>query len=301
MGKVLKWTGVALGTVALAAGAAATWIFIGSNAALRRTHAVTVRPVVVPAPTDAAAVARGKHLATTRGCADCHGADFGGATVMDNGAMGRVAGPNLTRGRGGLPADYRDEDYVRAIRHGVARDGRGFFLMPSYEYSGFTDEDMGALVAFLKTVPPVDKPSGGVALGPIARMLVATGKIKLAADQIDHANVKPATVRPAASVEYGRYVAASCTGCHGENLSGGKIEVGPPDWPPAANLTPHPDGRLAKWSEADFIASMRTGRRPDGSEINPVMPRAFGGMDDTELRALWLYLRTLSPRATGVR
>jgi cytochrome c553 len=212
-----------------------------------------------------------------------------------------VAGPNLTRGRGGLPADYKDEDYVRAIRHGVARDGRGFFLMPSYEYSGFTDEDMGALVAFLKSVPPVDRPSQGVALGPIGRMLVATGKIKLAADQIDHANVKPGTVRPAATVDYGRYVAASCTGCHGGNLSGGKIDIGPPDWPLAANLTPHPDGRLPKWSEADFFQALRTGRRPDGSEINPVMPRAFGGMDDTELRALWLYLRTLSPRPLGAR
>lgn len=301
MGKVLRWTGVALGTVAVIGAGVAAWIYFGSNAVLRRTQAVTVRPVVVPAPTDAAALARGKHLATTRGCTDCHGADFGGATVMDNGAMGRVAGSNLTRGRGGLPADYRDEDYVRAIRHGVARDGRGFFLMPSQEYAGFTEEDLGALVAFLKSLPRVDRESGGVKLGPIARMLVATGKIQLAADQIDHANVKPATVRTAVSVEYGRYVAASCTGCHGENLSGGKIDIGPPDWPPAANLTPHPDGRLAKWGEAEFLAAMRTGRRPDGSEINPVMPRAFGGMDDTELRALWLYLRTLSPRAVGVR
>ncbi len=301
MGNVLKVTGVALGAVAAIGVAAATWIHVGSNAVLRRTHAVTARPVAVPAATEAAALARGRHLAKTRGCADCHGADFGGAMVIDNGAMGQVAGPNLTRGRGGLPADYKDEDYVRAIRHGVARDGRGFFLMPSYEYSGFTDEDMGALVAFLKSVPPVDRPSQGVALGPIGRMLVATGKIKLAADQIDHANVKPGTVRPAATVDYGRYVAASCTGCHGGNLSGGKIDIGPPDWPLAANLTPHPDGRLPKWSEADFFQALRTGRRPDGSEINPVMPRAFGGMDDTELRALWLYLRTLSPRPLGAR
>jgi cytochrome c553 len=118
---------------------------------------------------------------------------------------------------------------------------------------------------------------------------------------IDHANVKPAVVTPAVTAEYGRYVAASCTGCHGENLSGGKIEVGPPDWPPAANLTPHAQGRISKWQEADFLKALRTAKRPDGSEINPVMPRAFGQLEEVELKAIWKYLQTLPAAATGVR
>ena len=296
---VLKLIGYLAGALVLLTAVGAVTVFVRSNAKLRQTFVVSVKPVSVPA--DAAAIARGRHIAETRGCSECHGADLGGKTVFANGAMGRVDAPNLTRGAGGVPANFKDEDYIRAIRHGVTTDGRGLFLMPAEEYSTFSDADMGALIAYIKSVPPVDRPRGPVALGPIARLLVTLGKIKLAAEQIDHANVKPAVVTPAVSAEYGRYLATGCTGCHGPNFSGGKIAVGPPDWPPAANLTPHADGRIAKWSEADFLKTMRTAKRPDGTELNAAMPRAFGKLEESELKALWLFLKTLPAAATGVR
>lgn len=135
----------------------------------------------------------------------------------------------------------------------------------------------------------------------MSRGLVAAGKIKLAAAEIDHAMVRPAVVMPGVTVEYGRYVAAACTGCHGNNFSGGKIAAGPPDWPPASNLTPHADSRLKPWNEAHFFTAMRDGRRPDGTTINPVMPKGFGGMNDVELRAIWTFLGTLPAVANGVR
>jgi mono/diheme cytochrome c family protein len=232
---------------------------------------------------------------------DCHGRDLGGTKVIEDGAMGRVHGPNLTTGRGGLPASFRDEDWVKAIRHGVATDGRGLFLMPSMEYSRFTEADLGDLLAYIKSVPPVDRERVPLSIGPVARALMVAGKIKMAADEIDHAGLRPDVVTPGITVEYGRYIAAGCVGCHGANFSGGKIDIGPPDWPPAANLTPHAAGRLAKWGEADFLAALRTGHRPDGTEISPVMPRTFGQMNDTELKALWAYLRTLPAVATGQR
>jgi cytochrome c553 len=296
--KILGYGFVAI-LVVIAVGAAA--IYAGSNAKLKKTHAVTAKPVSVPATTDSAALARGKHLAVTRGCTECHGADLGGAKVFENGAMGAVHGPNLTRGQGGVPATWTDLDYVRAIRHGVSPDGRGYFLMPSTDYATFSDADMGALIGYINSMPPVNRPRGSVALGPVARALLAAGKIKLAAEVIDHATVTPAVVSAAVTTDYGRYVAASCTGCHGGNFSGGKIDVGPPDWPPAANLTPHADGRVAKWTETDFLKAIRTGKRPDGSEINPVMPRAFAQMDDIELKSIWAFLKTVPPVATGVR
>lgn len=299
MKTLLKVLGYLAGALALVIAAAALTVYFGSNAKLKKTYTVKVQPVSIPS--DPAAIGRGRHLANTRGCADCHGANLAGKTVFANGAMGRVDAPNLTRGAGGLPASYTDEDFVRAIRHGVATDGRGLFLMPSTDYATFSDADMGALIAFIKSVPAVDNPRGPVALGPVARALTAAGKIKLAAEEIDHANVKPAVVSPAVSVEYGHYVAASCTGCHGPNFSGGKIAVGPPEWPPAANLTPHAEGRIAKWSEADFFQAIRTAKRPDGSEIDAAMPRAFAGLDETELRAIWMFLKTLPAAPTGVR
>ena len=125
--------------------------------------------------------------------------------------------------------------------------------------------------------------------------------MKLAADVIDHPNVMPKAIAPGVSADYGRYVAASCMGCHGVNFSGGKIEVGPPSWPQAANLTPHADARLKKWTEADFLQVMRAAKRPDGTDLDPVMPRAFGQMNDVELKALWAFFKSLPATATGVR
>lgn len=299
MKTLLKILGYGLGAVVLLVAVGAVAVYMGSNSKLKRTFAVQVHSVKIPA--DTAALERGKHLAQTRGCADCHGKDFAGAKVIDDGAMGTLHGPNLTRGRGGRAGQFSDEDWVRAIRHGVGPDKLPLFLMPSEEYSHFSDADLGALIAYLKTVPAVDGERVPVSLGPISRMLLATGKMKLAAEAIDHAGLKPPVVTPGVSVDYGRYVANSCTGCHGGNFSGGKIDIGPPNWPPAANLTPHADGRLAKWTEEQFLAAMRTGKRPDGSEIDPVMPRAFGGMDDTELKALWAFFRSLPGAATGAR
>ena len=299
MKTLLKVLGYGLAALVILVAALIGVVYVASNAKLKKTYAVTAQPVTVP--TDATAIAQGRHLAETRGCMAFHGRDLAGATVFDNPAMGRADGPNITRGAGGLPGDWSDLDYMRAIRHGVAHDGRGLFLMPSTDYATFSQADMGALIAYLKSLPAVDKPRGPVAPGPVARALLLAGKIKLAAEVIDHVHVLPSVVTPAVTAEYGKYLAVACTGCHGENYSGGKIDIGPPDWPPAANLTPHAAGRLAKWSESDFLQALRTGRRPDGTALSAVMPKDFGKLDDTELKAIWLSLKTLPPVATGTR
>lgn len=274
-------------------------VYWKSGVLLKETHVVRVAPEVIP--TDSAAIARGKHFAESRGCFECHGKDLGGGKVIDDPAMGRLYGANITRGRGGLPADFSDEDFLRAIRHGVAKDGRGLFLMPSTEFAHLSENDMGDLIAFLKSVPPVDRESVPVKVGPVARALLLAGKIKIAATEIDHANLKPDVVTPGITVEYGRYVSVACIGCHSSNFSGGKIDIGPPDWPPAANLTPHSSGHLSKWAEKDFVAVIRTGTRPDGTSTNLVMPRGFGQMNDVELKAIWAFLQTLAPLPTGTR
>ena len=97
-----------------------------------------------------------------------------------------------------------------------------------------------------------------------------------------------------------RYLAivAGCKGCHGPDLSGGKIAAGDPSWGPAANLTP--SGNLGKWTEAQFVATLRTGKRPDGIALKEPMPwKIVGHMTDDELHAVWLYLRSVPPRAFG--
>lgn len=297
--KVLKILGYGIAALVVVTAAAATTAYFVSNSHVSRTYVVNVRPVAIP--TEAGALERGAHIARTRGCVDCHGLDLAGAKVIEDGAMGRLHGPNITPGRGSRTASFKDDDWVRAIRHGVGPDKRGLFLMPSEEYSTLSDEDLGNLIAYLKTVSPVDRQSVPLELGPVSRALLATGKMKIAAEVIDHPNVRPQHVAKAPTVEYGRYLANGCVGCHGPNFSGGKIAIGPPSWPAARNLTPHESGSMAKYTETDFIRVLRESRRPDGTVVDPVMPRAFGGMDDVELKALFAFFKSLPPVETGAR
>lgn len=289
MKRILKYFGYFLGAVVLLAGVGVAAVYVLSGNKLGRTYQVAVKPVTVP--TDAATLLRGRHIAETRGCIDCHGADLGGAKVIDDPAVGLMWGSNLTGGQGSRTAAFTDEDWVRAIRHGIAKDGHPLVLMPSIEYSQFSDDDLGALIAYLKTVPKVDRERVPVSVGPVARALILAGEIKLAAEHIDHAGLRPPVVTPGLTVDYGRYLAVSCSGCHGEQFAGGRIPGAPPDWPLSRNLTPA--GDLAKWSEADFLKVLETGIRPDGTQLNPVMPLAFGKMTEIEKKALWIYLKTL--------
>ena len=131
--------------------------------------------------------------------------------------------------------------------------------------------------------------------------MVAFGADTLAAYDVDH--YKPHAVEPpveAASVELGRHIAQVCLGCHGANLSGGKI-AGDPNMPLVANITPHESG-LKGWTEADFFRALREGKRKDGSGILPQMPwQAYGQMSDVEIKALWAYLQTVPSSEKGER
>jgi mono/diheme cytochrome c family protein len=297
--KILKITGrIALGFLALIV-VALTAIYAASSYRLHKKHVVNV-PALAIEPS-ASLVERGHHIVETRACGDCHGKDFGGNKVIDDPLAGVFNAPNLTRGEGGLPADFNDTDYVRAIRHGLARDGRPLVLMPSAEYTMMSDEDTAGVVAYLKSLPPVNRPRGKISPGPLVRALLVAGQIKLAAEEINHTTARVASVVPAITPEYGKYLAAGCTGCHGANFSGGKIAGAPPDWPSAANLTSHASSRVSQWNEEQFIATVRTRKRPDGSELNPIMPAAFASMTDVEVKALWSYIKTLPAVATGVR
>ena len=297
--RVLRVALRGLGLLAFLLLLAAGTVHAISQHRISRVHSVQARPVEVVS--NAETIERGRHLTYTRACIDCHDTNFGGKAVIDDPMVARLHAPNLTRGLGGLPEDYSDLDFVRAIRHGVGRDGRALVLMPSEEYSNLSDEDLAAMIAYLKSLPPVNRARGPVAPGPVFRTLIALGEIKLAASVINHEAVRPASVEVRPTAEYGAYLAASCTGCHGPNLSGGKIPGAPPDWPATSNLTPDPSGRLASWTEADFFKALRTHRRPDGTELHPVMPRVYAQLTDDETTALWRYLSSLSPRPSGNR
>jgi mono/diheme cytochrome c family protein len=270
----------------------------------RRIGRVHTANVVVPRtiPTDAAAIARGQHLASAVGsCTLCHGPDLGGQMLGEPSAFGTLAGPNLTRGAGGLGRTFVDADWVRAIRHGIHRDGTSQIVMPSEAFVHMNEADLAALIAYLKQLPPVDREMPATTLGPIGRALLVAGQLTLIVDRTP-AMPYPAPVAPGATLEYGRYLASfsGCIGCHGPGLSGGRVE-GPPNVPPAANLTPDPTG-LEKWTEVDFERALRHGVRPNGTQINIFMPwPTFSGLTDEEVKALWLFVRSVPARPFGNR
>ena len=300
--RVVKWLGVGvavvLGITVLAAGSA----YGVSEYRMRRSYTVPAATLAVP--TDSASVAAGRHVFVTRGCADCHGANLGGTKFIDAPPMGVLYAANLTRGEGGLGRTYSDADWVRAIRHGVRKDGRSVLFMPSQEFTQMSDEDLGRLIAYIKSVPGVDNAQPASTVGPLGRALFVAGQLPLLpAELIDHSAARPARVTPARSAEYGAYLVNTCKGCHGDQLSGGKIPGTPPEFLPAANITPDRATGIGAWTEADFRRALREGRRPDGRELNPqFMPwKNFANFTDDEIAAMWMYLQSVPARPHGGR
>jgi len=301
MKTALRWIGrIGGGLLALVVFALAA-VYGVSEYRMRKTYDVRPAPLSFRETPDA--IARGRHIAVTRGCTDCHGDNLAGNKVIDEPVMARLSGVNLTRGRGGIGGQRTDEDWVRAIRHGVAPDGRALLFMPSHEFNPLGDEDLGALIAYIKSVSPVDSEIPENRVGPVGRALFLAGQLHLVpAELIDHDAPRNAPPAPGPTKEYGAYLATGCTGCHGAGFSGGKIPGGPPDWPAAANLTPDAETGLGKWTEQDFFRAMRQGKRPDGREIRAPMPwKAMAQMTDDELRAIWLHLRSIPAKPLGSR
>jgi hypothetical protein len=212
--------------------------------------------------------------------------------MSDDFAFARLTAPNLTAGKDGIGSSYTDTDWVRSIRYGVRRDGKPLLFMPSEAFTNFSDADLGAIIAYLKTLPPGDMAVAPArTIGPVARIIYLTGNFPLIpAEIIDRTRTRPA-VTPGVTTEYGKYLAETggCTGCHLPSLAGQKM--GPTI---SANLTR--GGPLKSWNEADFMKAIRTGTRPDGTKISEAMPwKSMVTLTDDELRAMWLYIISLPP------
>lgn len=298
--RVLKILGLIVGAVVVVIVLAAGGVYWKGGSEATKVVALPSHPFT--APTDAASIARGEHFVLAIGkCGECHGADYAGLPVIEDSAMGLVYAANITRGQGGLAADFTDADWERAIRHGLAKDGRRLMIMPSQEFQHISDEDLGAVIAYMKSVAPVDKARRPHELRFLARALTVAGVLPLFPSEIvAHREESVATVPVDTTVAYGKYLAEiGCAGCHGETFGGGPIPGGPPDWPPPANLT---TGGIGHYTYDGFANALRTGKRPDGSAINPFMPiRATSLMTDTEIRATWNYLRSIPAREFGTR
>jgi mono/diheme cytochrome c family protein len=239
-------------------------------------------------------IERGQHL-TNSFCASCHstanelpltgGVDLGKDFPLP---LGTFVSANLTPG--GPLKDWSDGEIFRAIRNGVDRDGKGLFVMSNARGRHLSDEDIQAVIAYLRSQPavtnetqtPLDQPS------VLGLLLLGAGQLPSGEAPITDAINRPPK---GATAEFGKYILSyqDCVVCHGEDLSGGKPGQLAPLGP---NLS-----FVKGWTKEQFITTLRTGVDPAGHVINSQMPwQNIGRLDDEELAAVYAYVTSLPIR-----
>ena len=277
MTRWLRWIGWALGSLAALAVVAYVGAYLRSEQIM--THRYATQATAVAIPTDAASIAEGRRLAIIRGCfGGCHGKEAEGAVMFDDPMIARIVAPNLTA----ATRKYTDAELVGIIRHGVRPDGRSMLVMPAEEYGPLNDADLGRIIAFIKSLPVVEGPGPGVALGPLGRVGVAVGQFKPVAEMIARTVPPPEATGEIATL--GRYLArTTCTSCHGTSLTG---DSNPEFTSPTLAV-------VAAYSPEAFTQLMRNGVALGGRTMPTMSPWArqhLKHLTDEEIAALYSYL-----------
>ena len=283
MKRLFRWAGIALAGLAglLVVGYAVVYML--SERVLH--HAYPIAAVAISVPTDAAAIAEGRRLVTLRGCLGCHGKQGEGAVLLDDPLLARLVAPNLTT----AVRKYSDSELAVIIRNGLRPDGRSMLVMPSSAFVGLTDEDLGRIIAFLRTLPAVPAAGPSTSPGPIGRIGLATGKFKLEAQLIAETIPPPEATNPSAA--HGRYLARTiCAHCHGSSLLG---DSNPEFTSPTLRV-------VAAYSPEAFAQLMRTGVALGGRNLTTMTPEAryhLSQLTDTEIADLYAYLHNMPDAA----
>jgi len=276
--RVLKWTAIVLGSLVTLA---LVVIYGVSEYRLRETFDIAATPVAVP--TDSASLALGRHIFETRGCTGCHGDNAAGKVFFDEPNIARLVAPNVTK----AIRTYSDPELARLLRHGVRPNGRGVAVMPSSMFYHLDDADLGALIAYLRTMPEQAGPElPPTAMRILARVGLVIGQYKLEPTTIVHD--APRVAKGSEPAALGQYLAkTSCTECHGQQLEGG-------DGTPALSI-------VAGYSASEFAKLMREGVPRDGrvmEMMTPVAKGRFSHFTDDEVAALYAYLARQAPSSS---
>lgn len=191
-------------------------------------------------------------------------------------------------------SQWSDEEIARAIRYGIHKTGRSLRFMPSFDFEGLSIGDTAALVAYLRSVPSVEKPNHENTFGPMTKALTFAGQmpVMFPAKVLDLQRGFSEKPAEGPTREFGKYLANSCVGCHGHEFRGGKIPGGDPSWPEASNIRL---GANSAWTENAFQEAIRTGVSPISKKpLRMPMPvKLLQQMDEQEIKALWEYLSSL--------
>jgi len=296
-------------------GGVAAWMVAGAVGACGGGRVPLPQLSTSAAGDPAGLVQRGEYLVRNVSvCGHCHSGDprdsdgpLSGGRTFTNWRLGTIRAANLTPDAATGLGSWSEAEIVRAVRNGQDREGHLLAPIMPYEWlSAMGDRDALAVAAYLKSLPPV---GNRVESRPNA----VFGAAKLFF--LHPARTTGGTPPPRApTAEYGRYLStvALCADCHTprgglqqapdrDRLYAG--DASPPKGFPAnpANLTPDPETGIGRWSEADFLRTLRTGVNPRGDTLHPFMPwREYRRMTDDDLRAIYRYLRTLPPIRNAV-
>jgi mono/diheme cytochrome c family protein len=300
MSKNVKWLLIILGSISAVLCIGVAGLSVYANNSFKK---IIDRPVYpISADSSPEGLARGEYIVRSLGgCVDCHSrqADQYLSGYSEEVVLGPVQAtvtiPNITPDdQTGLGA-WTDAEIGRAIREGLDREGRSLLLMPSFNYHSMSDADVAAVVAYLRTVEPVNNPLPEYQANLVGKVMLALGMFgpNPVGEPITGIVENPAPGTPA----YAEYVTtlAGCRDCHGQDYAGGKNPAAAPDDPPAPNLTS--GGDFGSWSEADFERAIRNGLTPDGRVLDPtIMPwPVYGTLTDSDLSAIYQYLHSLEP------
>lgn len=283
----LKWMGVILGgLLTLVVGFVSALALIG----VFKYYNPPSNPVPeLQVEGTAEQIARGEHLASAF-CVECHSTtrDFPMTGGVDLGAdlpinLGSYVSVNLTPA--GPLKDWTDGEIFRALRDNVDNEGNRLVFMAGTNVRYIAEEDMHAIIAFLRSQEPVEKESLLPPDRPNFLSLIMFGANMIPEQPLVTEPI--AAPKKEATAAYGEFLTTflDCKNCHGADLNGGTSPVAPKG----------PSLRLVKaWTEEEFINTLRTGVNPSGKELSPLMPwRSTGRLDDVELSALYQYLVSL--------
>lgn len=306
------------GLLALAVLAGAGFVWLAAKEPL------AAPPAAVTVGITAERVARGRYL--FENLADCDGCHsprdwdkFPGPVIAGQrasgfefpaelGLPGRIVSPNITSDPETGLGQWTDGEIIRVIREGVSRDGSALFsFMPYPHYARMSDEDVFALVAYMRTLPPVRRHMPRSALAFPVKYLV---------NDVPRPVTNPVPAPPREDrVRYGEYLAAmaQCVTCHtvlknGEPVKGREFAGGEPfrfgsRLVRSPNITPDNETGIGAWSEERFVAKFKNysemthANAPRMTQANfTVMPwLGLAQLDPDDLRALYAYLRTVKP------
>jgi len=280
MRTIVKWPGIVLGILVLLGTLAAVAFYAVTQYQLDRTYSAP--QIALAVPRDAQSIAAGEHIAATRGCNGCHDDHLQGRVFHGRWGLVLVVTPNITQ----VIRHYSDPQLERLLRYGVQPDGRSVFIMPSSTFYNLSDRDIVNLIAYLRSVPPVENFLPASHFDILGRWQLLTGAWLPEAARIARLGPRIVEGDPAPTAAYGDYlVHSTCTECHGTNLHGGKA-VGAPDL------------IIAKaYSSQNFARLMSTGIGNGNRELglmSEVAKARFSHFNATEVTAIYTYLQSRS-------